>query len=365
MDDRLYWAIIHKIWGIKCNKILSVLMGEMSGREFWSISPKALIKDFSVIPPEMADLFLFERNRINLHKEVSKLAKLKVKIICIEDPDYPKGLRNIYTPPPIIYLRGKLLDTSLKIAIVGSRKASPYGKKTAQKLARDLSNNGIQIISGLARGIDTCGHKGALEGQGGTVAVLGSGVDIVYPRENMGLYEQIINNDVSGVISEFPLGTLPQKFYFPMRNRIISGLADGILVIEAGEKSGSLITAEFALEQGKDVFAVPGPVDNAFYKGSHRLIKDGAKLIDTIEDILEEYGQLSLFKEERMNLNRLDKLEKKIFLCLSWEPKSLEDIIIETKLSPQEVLTVLSMLEIKGYIKEVAGRKYISMNWGD
>ncbi len=181
----------------------------------------------------------------------------------------------------------------------------------------------------------------------------------------MAIYQKLVNSDNSGVISEFPLGSFPQKFHFPMRNRIISGLADGILVIEAGEQSGSLITAEFALEQGKDVFVVPGPIDNSLYKGSHRLIKDGAKLVDTVEDILEEYGQLSLFQEERINTNRLNSKEKSIFSLLSWEPKSLEDIILETKLTPQEVLSALSLLEIKGLIKEVAGRKYISLNWGD
>ncbi|NLT94628.1 MAG: DNA-protecting protein DprA [Clostridia bacterium] len=365
MEDIIYWSLIHKIWGIRGNKILLTLMSKMSGREFWNISPNVLQKDFLGISQEMAELFYSEKSRINIENEVSKLTKLKVKIISILDPHYPQSLKNIYSPPPIIYLRGKLPDTSLRIAIVGSRKASPYGKKIALQFARELSINGVQIISGLARGIDTCGHKGALEGKGGTIAVLGSGIDVVYPRENLELYEQIINAGHSGVISEFPMGTNPQKFYFPLRNRIISGLADGILVIEAGEKSGSLITAEFALEQGKDVFAVPGPVDSSFYKGSHGLIKDGAKLVDSIDDILEEYGQLTLFREKPLKNNRLDTLEKKIFFTLSWEPKSLEDIIMETKLSPQEVLTALSLLEIKGYIKEVAGRKYISLNWGD
>ncbi|MGI6225051.1 MAG: DNA-processing protein DprA [Peptococcales bacterium] len=365
MRDKVFWSAVQKIWGIKSNKILIRVMGKIAGKDFWNLSTKELQRNFPEIPQEMVACLFAEKNRVNIEKEFHKLSKQKVKIIGIYDKDYPKNLKNIYDSPPLLYVKGHLVECNLKIALVGSRKASPYGKKTALKLAQDLSNNGIQIISGLARGIDACGHQGALVGRGGTVAVLGSGVDVIYPRENIKLYQEIINFENSCVLSEFPLGTEPQKFYFPLRNRIISGLADGILVIEAGEKSGSLITAELGLEQGKDVFAVPGPIDNLLYKGSHKLIKDGAKLIDCVEDILEEYGQLTLFKDITKNTEQLSPMEKEILAFLSSEPVSLDNIINNTKLSTQEILTTLSLLEIKGYIKEVRGRKYISLIWGD
>ena len=214
MKDKVYWTMLHKIWGIKGNKILSSLMTKISAQDLWQISPKTLHREFPEISQEMVDDFLWERTRLDVEQEISKLTKSKVKIISFLDPDYPQRLKNIYSPPPILYLRGKLLETSIKIAIVGSRKASPYGKKIALKLAKDLSNNGIQIISGLARGIDACGHQGALEGKGGTVAVLGSGVDVVYRGRIWQYIKKLVNSDNNGVISEFPLGSFPQKFHF-------------------------------------------------------------------------------------------------------------------------------------------------------
>jgi len=365
MKDMVFWSLVHKIWGIKGNKILPNLMRKLNGADFWEISPIQLQRDFPLIPQQMVSLFLAERNRVNIEYEYLRLNKHNVKIISLYDSNYPKRLKNIFDPPPLLYVRGNICESNLAIAVVGARKASAYGKKTALKLTGDLSKNGIQIISGLARGIDACSHQAALEGTGGTIAVLGSGVDIVYPRENLRLFNEIINSEKSAVISEFPLGTEPLKHYFPMRNRIISGLADGILVIEAREKSGSLITAELGLEQGKDVFAVPGPIDSDLYKGSHRLIKDGAKLIDDVEDIFEEFGQLSLFKRQPINNSNLDSAEKTILAVLSSEPVTIEQIINESKLPTQQILSLLSVLEIKGCVKQVIGRKYISLNWGD
>ena len=221
----------------------------------------------------------------------------------------------------------------------------------------------MQIISGLARGIDAAGHEGALVGEGGTVAVLGSGLDIIYPRENYNLYKRIINSGKGAVISEFPLGTAPLKLHFPLRNRIISGLAQGILVIEAGAKSGSLITAELGLEQGKDVFAIPGPITSPLNQGSHKLIKEGAKLVENIDDILEEYGQLSLFKNENKKRTiQLTELEKKILDSLCIEPLTIDEIAFKTELSVSSVISTLSLLQIKGLVKETAGRKFMTLN---
>jgi len=363
MQDLVYWSMVQKIWGVKGNKTLPDLLGKIKGYEFWELTEKDMSKNFPIISQEMVTGFILGRKKIKYREEYERINKLGIKIISIIDNRYPKRLKNLFYPPPLLYVRGNLEEKKLALAVVGARRASLYGKKVAQNLALQLSNNGIQIISGLARGIDACGHSGALMGTGGTIAALGSGVDVVYPRENTSLYHKIINSGRGAVVSEFPLGTQPLRHHFPIRNRIISGLSDGVLVIEAGEKSGSLITAEFALEQGKEVFAVPGPMGNPLYKGSHRLIKDGAKLVDDIEDILEEFGQMCLFKNEQQSLEmKVNETEKRVLGTLGLEPVSIDEIAVNTKLSIKTIISILSVLEIKGLVKQIAGRKFISLN---
>ncbi len=210
---------------------------------------------------------------------------MKIEEISINSKEYPQNLKNIYDPPKKIYLIGnKDLLYQKGIAIVGARDATQYGKKIAYNLAKELSEQNIVIISGLAIGIDSYAHKGALEK--GTIAVLGSGIDNIYPKENLELAREIIKNK-GCIISEYPLGTKPERLHFPQRNRIISGLSDGVVVIEASKKSGALITAEFALEQGKEVFAVPGDINKKQSEGTNQLIKDGAILLTSATDILE------------------------------------------------------------------------------
>lgn len=215
---------------------------------------------------------------------------MKIEEILIQDEEYPKQLKNIYDPPIKIYVLGnrKLLN-QCGIAIVGTRKASEYGKKVALQFAKDLSQKGINVISGLALGIDTYAHLGTLQQNsiGKTIAVLGSGLDNIYPKQNIELAKQIIKND-GCLISEYPVGTKPEKQNFPQRNRIISGLSDGVLIVEAAEKSGALITADFALEQGREIFAVPGSVFSNTSIGTNNLIKQGARLVTKFEEILEE-----------------------------------------------------------------------------
>ena len=210
---------------------------------------------------------------------------MKIEEISINSKEYPKNLKNIYDPPKKIYLIGnKDLLYQKGIAIVGARDATQYGKKIAYNLAKELSEQNIVIISGLAIGIDSYAHKGSLEK--GTIAVLGSGIDNIYPKENLELAREIIKNK-GCIISEYPLGTKPERLHFPQRNRIISGLSDGVVVIEASKKSGALITAEFALEQGKEIFAVPGDINKKQSEGTNQLIKDGAILLTSATDILE------------------------------------------------------------------------------
>jgi len=220
----------------------------------------------------------------------------KVKTLGIADKDYPTNLRYIYDPPATVYLKGNIVpEDNIAIAIVGSRRATHYGLKNAKSLAFELAVRGITIVSGLARGVDSAAHRGALEAKGRTIAVLGSGLNVIYPKENERLAEEIAQN--GAVISEFPLDAGPQRYHFPRRNRVISGLSLGVVVVEAAQKSGALITANCALEQGREVFALPGKIDSFTSRGTHDLIKQGAKLVESIEDIIEELEPLNLEKK--------------------------------------------------------------------
>jgi len=219
-------------------------------------------------------------------KEFGLLDKNRAFIITYQDAQYPGNLLNIYDFPPFLYVKGTLAREDIPVAVVGSRLASPYGRFTTERLCRELALSGITVVSGLARGIDAAAHRGALSGHGRTIAVLGCGLDIIYPPENVRLYEAI--PDQGALVSEYPFGASPHKHNFPARNRLISGISYGVVVVEAGEKSGSLITARFALEQGREVFAVPGAIDSAGSRGTHKLIRDGARLIESAKEIIAE-----------------------------------------------------------------------------
>ena len=219
-------------------------------------------------------------------EELKLLKSYDARLITYQDSLYPRGLLNIYDFPPFLYVKGSLKEDDVNIAVVGSRTASTYGKFSTERLCRELAINGITVVSGMARGIDSAAHKGALAGKGRTIAVLGCGLDTIYPPENKELYEEIVSK--GAVITEYPFGTPPSGSNFPARNRIISGISLGVVVVEANEKSGSLITAKLALEQGREVFAVPGSIDSAGSRGTHKLIKQGAILIENVHDILDE-----------------------------------------------------------------------------
>lgn len=277
-----------------------------------------------------------------------------------EDKEYPGKLKNIANPPERLYVNGKLPEEDvLTIAIVGARNCTPYGSEMAKYFGRELAYAGVQIVSGMARGIDSYAHWGALEAGGMTFAVLGCGADICYPKENDKLYEKIFSQ--GGVLSEYELGTPPLSSYFPQRNRIISGLCDGILVIEAREKSGSLITVSLGLEQGKDIFALPGRSTDMLSKGCNRIIREGAVLVESPEEILEEYGFSSKYKLRKNKKNNilLETKEKIVYSRLSLEPKHLNTLVEETKWSVSEVMGALLNLELSGRIKDVGGGYYV------
>ena len=308
-------------------------------------------------------------------RQMDALDKMGISVVTCLDELYPHNLLNIYDRPAFFYVLGRLDDEDVPLAIVGSRNASTYGRYTTDRISRELALRGITIVSGMARGIDSCAHRGALAAKGRTIAVLGSGLDVIYPPENKKLFDAISSN--GAVISEFPLGTQPLSYNFPARNRIISGLSYGVVVVEAGEKSGSLITAKLAMEQGREVFAIPGAIDSASSRGTNSLIKQGAKLVENIDDILEDIlpqleqspAQPTRHKQEilfadadstnaEQKVESLSPTEQTILKKMLQEKMHADDIIAGTGLPVADVLSALITLELKEIIIQHPGKLF-------
>lgn len=299
--------------------------------------------------------------RKQAEKELLLAERLGVSIIVWADPIYPANLRTIHDPPFLLYVKGSLLaQDSLGVAIVGARKATDYGLSVAERISGRLAKVGITIISGLAAGIDTAAHCGALASGGRTIAVLGCGLDRVYPANNIQLYKEIALR--GAIVSEYPFGTKPEPWRFPVRNRIISGLALGVVVVEAGVYSGSLITANLALEQGREVFAIPGRVDSKNSEGTHGLLQQGAKLVQTEDDILEELHIYMPGTSQTDPSSRTtpipDNEERMVFEFLDVYPKNVDEIIAGLKQPAQKINELLLRLELAGFISVLPGRLY-------
>lgn len=307
-------------------------------------------------------------------RELEIILRSGINFTTWDDELYPALLRHIPNPPLFLFSKGTYRsEYAAAIAIVGTRNASTRGLGFAEKLANDLARYGVTVVSGLAVGIDSAAHRGALKAGGKTIAVMGSGLDIPYPRVNQDMIDQIAKSGV--VFSEYPLGTPPEKWRFPLRNRIVSGLSAGVVVVEAGIKSGALITARLALEQGRDIFAVPGPVSDWQAAGTNKLLKEGAKLVETAKDILDEYpawfkelSRLSLQKSSQISPSSLTPDgdieyegddEMKILQNLTTEPQHIDKICDKTGLSCSTVLSLLTMLELKGKVRQLPGKYFI------
>ena len=288
--------------------------------------------------------------------ECDQLAASGARVVDILSESYPKLLLEIPDPPPYLYLVGELAGSEPAVAIVGSRRATQYGLCTATRLARDLAACGVTVVSGMARGIDTAAHWGAVKAGGRSIAVLGCGIDVVYPPENGALSRAIAQQ--GGLLSEFPLGSVPLAENFPRRNRIISALSLGVVVVEAGEKSGSLITARFALEQGREVFAVPGNVTCAGSRGVNGLIKEGAKLVERVEDILEELSLPAPGGVPGPPAFSLTPKEAELYVLICRGPLQIDDIIVQSELTAGEVSATLLGLELKGAIMRLPGKHF-------
>lgn len=323
--------------------------------------PETLIKAKG-IGGEMAEAIVNQRDSVDVAGEIEQTEALGGRILTCLDEEYPAALRTIYDPPLALYILGKLVPADKHaIALVGSRRSSHYGQQTADRLAFQLARVGYTVISGLARGIDTEAHKGSLKAGGRTIAVLGGALDKIYPPENAGLAEQIAQH--GAVISEFTLGREPDKTTFPYRNRIVSGMSMGVVVVEAPFKSGSLITAEQAMDQGRSVFAVPGRIDNPNARGCHMLIKSGAKLVENVDDILQEFEMLISPEQREMAKEAgrrpevmLTDDEEKIVRALGSDTLDIDTLARSAGLNISSVSGLLIGLELKKVIRMLPGR---------
>jgi len=306
------------------------------------------------------------RDEVRVDDEIRRAEECGAEIVAFGGPGYPVALTYLASPPPVLYVRGTLAPEDARaFAIVGSRKSSLYGQEQAERFAAGLAGAGFTIVSGLARGIDLCAHRGAMAGGGRTIAVLGNGLADVYPPEHKKVAEEISQH--GAVISEFPIDFGPAPENFPRRNRIISGLSLGVLVVEAGQKSGAMITASTAAEQGKDVFAIPGRIDSPFAVGPHRLIQDGAKLVHSLADILEEYSEIALpgaevepvAEQGTLPLGpRLHPHEEAILGALDGEPLTVDQIAARSSLPVPTVAAQLTLLELKHLVRAMPGQRF-------
>ena len=359
--ERFYWAALSAFPGLGLKNIPALVDYFGSARAAYTASREDYLATGLPLEPRRLGAYLKNR-RPGYPEELAEFcARQHLQVLCYADRDYPEQLKQTAMPPVALYIRGSLPDLQQGLAMVGSRNASEYGLQVARAFAADLSAAGLVIISGGAKGIDTASHEGALTGGGPTVAVLGCGIDITYPARNASLFASISEN--GAVLSEFPPGTPPLAGNFPQRNRIVSGLARGLLVVVAAKQSGAMITVGFALEEGRDVFCVPGSIFLPNSAGCHSLIKAGARLVDRPEDILEEllprqplvrHGP-SLFSAPDLDLTPTGQ---KLLQLLSAQPQPLEDILEKTGLDLATVSRELLDLQLKGAVAMLAGQRF-------
>ena len=361
-DDAL-WVALTRVKGLGCVtfKKLAAHFGDPTAALSSTVSELSAIEgvDASVIEG-LLEFTQWEE----VDQEIRRVEQAGATLVPFTAAAYPARLRMIADPPPLLYVKGQLCAEDDKaVAVVGSRSASEYGRRVARDLCRGLAALGFTVISGMARGLDGAAHEATLSAGGRTLAVLGSGVDRPYPPEHEKLYHRI--SESGAVLSEFPMGTGPLAFNFPARNRLISGLSLGVVVVEATEKSGSLITAALALEQGREVFAVPGEVGASRSRGTHRLIRQGAKLVETAADIVEEIAP-QLLNRARLSPSCAQRLlpqqtrveARKVFDLLQERPAQIDELIERSGLSSAEISEILLDLELQGYVRQLAGKRY-------
>ena len=359
-----YWVWLSMIAGLGSRKNMELIKRYGDPEAVWYLE-KSELEKLNFLPKAVILQMVDEKFKYNVDVHLERIYKNDIKVVTFKNDLYPVFLKDIHDPPIVIYVKGTIKPEEKAIAIVGSRKATPYGLQMAKVISRELCKCGITVISGMARGIDSYAHLGALDAGGRTIAVLGCGLDKAYPPENDKMMNRII--ETGAVISEYVPGVMPIPQNFPARNRIISGISMGVVVIEANEKSGSLITADFALEQGREVFALPGNVSSTNSVGTNKLIRDGAKIVTCVEDILEEVhifrsSKINIFDQKDMEKERmfrnLEPDERILAACLQEEPLHIDRIVEKSGLETKTVNAILIMLELKGILNQLPGKVF-------
>lgn len=362
------WLTLQAIEGVGDRTLVKLVQAFGSPQAVLAASAQDLVRMSG--SPDLANSVqrgIETKIRHQIDRQVAAVERLRIRVLTLFERGYPERLRMIADPPPLLYLSGTPSeDHEVAIAIVGGRRATPAGRMVTEEIARELAAAGVTIVSGLARGVDAAAHRGALAGHGRTIAVLGCGIDRTYPPEHEALRRSI--EAQGAVISELPIGSSPQSHHFPRRNRIISGLSLGVLVSEAAVESGSLITAKLALEQGRDVFAVPGSVKDASCRGSNGLIKEGAKLIERAQDILDEIlpqmdarmrATVAIGAGPSRGAAPVGAEAALVYESLSHEARSVDTVIERTGLSAAQVASTLLSLELNGHVRQLPGQQYI------
>lgn len=355
--DVRYWVGFNKVSGIGAARLRALLdyFGDLEAA--WH----ALSHDLQQAGLDRRSLsnLLQVRDSLDLDAEMARLKQARVQVITWDDPHYPHNLRHVYNAPPVLYVRGGLeAQDGWAVAVVGTRRASVYGKEAARMIAAGLAQAGVTVVSGLAQGIDTVAHRACLDAGGRTIAVLGCGVDVIYPWPNARLAAEIVER--GALVSEYALGTRPEASNFPPRNRIISGLALGTVVVEADLGSGALITADFAAEQGREVFAVPGSIFARNSRGTNQLIQQGAKMVCTVTDILEELNLTMVSEQAQVRAMIPDNdIEAVLLDHLSTEPVHVDELGRAANLPIAQVSSTLALMELKGMVRQVGGMNYV------
>lgn len=359
MDDKRFWVGFNLVRGIGAVRLQALINHFGDAGSAWHGSPEELRA--AGLGSKVIERLLEVRRGVDLEKLWDKIVAQGICILTWEDDTYPPRLKEIEQPPPVLYVRGELLEEDFfAVAVVGTRKVTPYGRQVTEELCAFLAANNVTVISGLARGIDAVAHSAALKAGGRTIAVLGSGVDYIYPSENRGLAEKMVAS--GALVSDYPVGTAPESTNFPPRNRIISGLSLAVVVVEAGETSGALITAEFAAEQGREVFAVPGNILAPQSKGTNRLVQNGALPLLTPQDLMQALN-LTRVGEQKAARKILpaDAVEARLMDVLGNEALHVDEIQSQTGLPVEKVSAALVMMELKGMVRQVGSMHYVAV----
>ncbi len=357
MEETAYWIGFNKVSGIGPARMAALIEIFGSAGAAWNGSMSKL-KEAGLDKRSISNL-LQARQTVNPQSELDRVRDAGIRVVTWQDVDYPVNLKSLDASPPLLYVRGTLVEDDIwSVGIVGTRRASVYGRDVASRVSSELARYGVTIVSGLALGIDTIAHKAALEAHQRTIAVLGSGVDQIYPPENRGLAARIAEN--GAVVSEYPLGARPEANNFPPRNRVISGLSKAVVIVEAPKRSGALITARFAAEQGRDVFAVPGNITSPGSAGCNDLIQKGATPLLSTDDVLEQLNLEHLADVQyQQRMLPLDPEEDRVLEVISHQPIHVDDIVRSCELTTAQVSSMLTLLELKGMVRQVGGLSYV------